>query len=83
MGFRVATLADHKAAERALKEAEPVREQKVFYVVNIPVPSAQNGLDAPFPYFTPTFESREAARAWRREQGLEGYSITELVLQRG
>ena len=86
MGFRVspATLSDHKAAERALQEAQPKREQKVFYVVSVPVPSAANGLaDAPFPYYLPTFETREAAQGFRAQSGLIGYAITELVLQRG
>ena len=83
MSFRItsATLSDHKAAERALKEAQPKPQTKTFFVVNIPVPSKSNGLSAENPYFLPTFETREAAQAFRREGGLEGYSITELVLE--
>ena len=82
MGFRVATLSDHKAAERRLQEDAPKVEQKVFYVLNLPVPSKANGLGLSNPYFLPTFETREAAQAFRREAKREGYSITELVVER-
>lgn len=84
MSFKVglATLSDHKAAERRIKEVKPKLETKTFYVVNVPVSSETNGLYAENPYFLPTFETREAAQDFRSEGGLEGYSITELVLER-
>ena len=84
MSFKVtglATLSDHKAHERGFK-TEPKLETKTFYVVNLPISSEANGLYAENPYFLPTFETREAAQAFRREGALEGYSITELVLEK-
>lgn len=85
MAYKVtglATLSDHKAAERALKEREPKRERKTLYVVNAPVSAKASGLELPCPYLLPTFNTREEARDFRREQGFEGYSITELAWEK-
>ena len=76
--MRAATASDHQVIARQ----QTAKDRKVFYVVNIPAPSAPNAPELPCPYFLPTFETREAALLWRHESSLESYSITELVLER-
>ena len=76
--MRAATAADHQVVAR-----QEEGDQKTFFVVNVPVPSHANGLEgAPNPYFLPTFEALDDAAKWRRDNALDGYSITELVLKR-
>ena len=84
MGLKVtgiATLSDHKAAERRAKN--DLRTQRTIYVVNAPVPSSATGATLPCPYLLPAFATREEAQTFRRERSLDAHSITELVVTCG
>lgn len=87
MGFRVseATLSDHRAAERRMKDdklEQATQHLKTFFIVGVPVPAKTNGLEkADFPYYMPTFESLADAEAWREAKGLTNYGIRRTVLE--